>query len=314
MKRNLKDKNRMNDKNEIGKHIPIMLCECIESLKINAGETLIDATVNRGGHSKEFAKGIGESGTLICFDLDKVAISEAEVNLKDINCKKIFIHSNFRNIKSEIEKVGFTKVDKIFADLGLSSQELDVSGRGFTFQKDEPLHMTLNSEVNENTFTAKDLINNLNAEQLTNIFKNYGDEKNAWKIATHIVKVRDTEERKIETTGDLVEIIEEINPRKPWIKTHPATKIFQALRIATNDEYGALEDLLKDGFQILKSGGIFSIITFHSGEDRIVKNFFREKIKDGLADENGKKRKPSENEISENKRSRSAILRSIIKL
>jgi len=304
----------MTDKNEIGKHIPIMLSECVESLKINVGEILIDATVNRGGHSREFAERLGESGTLICFDLDKVALAEAEVNLKDKNCKKIFIYSNFRNIKSEIEKIRFAKVDKIFADLGLSSQELDVSGRGFTFQKDEPLYMTLTSEVNENTFTAKDLINNLNIEQLTSIFKNYGDDKNAYKIAKHIVKVRDEEKREIKTTGDLVKIIEEINPRKPWIKTHPATKIFQALRIATNDEYGALNDLLNDGFEILSSGGIFSIITFHSGEDRIVKNFFKEKIKENLANENGKKRKPSESEISENKRSRSAILRSIIKL
>jgi 16S rRNA (cytosine1402-N4)-methyltransferase len=310
----MKRQKTSNDKNEIGKHIPILLSQCVDSLDINPAETIVDATVNRGGHSREFAKLIGENGTLIMFDLDKTALKEAEENLKNVPCKKIFIYSNFRNIKSELEKINIKTVDKIFADLGLSSQELDISGRGFTFQKDEPLYMTLNSEVDENTFTAKDLLNTLNTEQLTDIFKVYGDDKNSYKIAKYIVSERDEKGRKIKTTGDLVKIIEEIVPKKPWENKNPSTKIFQALRIAVNDEYDALREFLKDGFEVLRSGGIFSIITFHSGEDRIVKNFFKNLFTENLAKENFKKIKPDENEIAENRRSRSAILRSITKI
>ncbi len=323
MKRNLKDNkrkfDRQEDKNVAGKHLPIMLSECVESLHIEEDDVVVDVTVNRGGHSKEFAKGLDKNGVLICFDLDVVALKEANTTLskggetKQQIPKLYFIHSNFRNIKSELEKLN-QKPDKIFADLGLSSQELDISGRGFTFQKDEPLYMTLNSDINENTLTARDLLNTLNTEQLTDIFKNYGEDKNSYKIAKYIVEQRENHKRQIETTGDLVKIIEEIIPKKPWENKNPATKIFQALRIAVNDEYDALKELLKDGFEILKSGGIFSIITFHSGEDRIVKTFFKEKVKENLAKENFKKMKPTENEIAENRRSRSAILRSITKL
>jgi 16S rRNA (cytosine1402-N4)-methyltransferase len=335
MKRIPKDKNERNlkDQNVAGKHIPILLSESVDSLEINPNDIVIDVTVNRAGHSKEFAKHLNQNGSLICFDLDKIALKEAEENLKKpeqttpSNLPDLppllsegefptlhFIHSNFRNIKSELEKISINKVDKIFADLGLSSQELDISGRGFTFQKDEPLYMTLQSEVNENTLTAKDLLQTLNVQQLTDIFRTYGDDVNSYKIAKYIVEERDGKNRKIETTQDLVKIIEEIVPKKPWENKNPSTKIFQALRIAVNDEYDALRELLNDGFEILKVGGIFSIITFHSGEDRIVKTFFKEKVKENKAKENHKKIKPSDEEVEGNRRSRSAILRSITKL
>ncbi len=296
----------MKDINEI--HYSVLKNESVSSLNLNPGEVVVDATVNRAGHAIEIAKKIGSNGTLIIFDLDKNALFFSKKKLESLeNSPKIIaIHSNYRFLKNKLLENKIEKVDKIFADLGLSSQELEISGRGFSFQKDEPLYMTFQSEVNDETFTAKDLLNNLSAENLTKIFEAYGDEKKSWKIANAIVEKREL--KKLETTKDLVEIIEEISPRKS--KTHPATKIFQALRIAVNDEYESIKEFVQDGYEMLGENGIFSIITFHSGEDRIVKNTFK-----NFESKNNKQKKikPSRKEILENKRSRSAILRTIIK-
>ena len=303
-----------------------MLKESIESLDLHAGKTVVDCTVNRAGHAVEIAKAIGPTGTLVMFDLDRTALKEAEAKFKDIpnTPKLIFIHSNYRNIKNELEKIGITKVDKIFADLGLSSQELEISGRGFTFQKDEPLQMTFNSDVNRDTFTAADLIQNLSAANLEKIFQVYGDEPKAWKIANAIVDERDKlneRKKKIETTGQLVEIIERVtNYVKGKSKTHPATKVFQAIRIAVNDEYEGIKDLVRDGYEMLNEDGRMSIITFHSGEDRIVKKMFKElcSLPEGEGrggDKNQEvKQKPSKEEVKENRRSRSALLRTLTKI
>lgn len=297
------------DENELDLHFSVMLPESIQSLNLQKGDIVVDCTVNRAGHATEIAKAIGPEGTLIMFDLDTQALKEAKIKLEKLkNLPKLyFIHSNYRNIKIELEKIGVTQVDKIFADLGLSSQELEISGRGFTFQKDEPLYMTFNSDVDRNTFTAIDLLQNLSAANLEKIFQVYGDEKKAWKIANAIVAEREKlneRKRKIETTEQLRQIIESVSPRKG--KSHPATKVFQAIRIAVNDEYEGIKDLINDGYKLLKHGGIFSIITFHSGEDRIVKKMFKE------LGEN-EKQKPSRDEILKNKRSRSAILRKLQK-
>lgn len=301
-----------------------MLKESIESLDLKPGLTVVDCTVNRAGHAVEIAKAIGPRGTLVMFDLDRTALREAKERLeKEVSKlpKLHFIHSNYRNIKSELEKVGIVAVDRIFADLGLSSQELEISGRGFTFQKDEPLYMTFNSEVDRNTFTAADLINNLSAANLEKIFQVYGDEPKAWKIANAIVEERERlseRNKRIETTGQLVEIIERVTGYvKGKSKTHPATKVFQAIRIAVNDEYEGIKDLIKDGYEKLNKGGVMSIITFHSGEDRIVKKMFKELcspslVERGLGGE-ALKQKPSAEEIKENRRSRSALLRTLKK-
>lgn len=297
-----------------------MLKESIESLDLKPGLTVVDCTVNRAGHAVEIAKAIGPKGTLIMFDLDRTALREAKERLeKEVPKlpKLHFIHSNYRNIKSELEKIGINKVDRIFADLGLSSQELEISGRGFSFQKDEPLYMTFNSEVDRNTFTAADLINNLSSANLEKIFQVYGDEPKSWKIANAIVEEREKlseRNKRIETTGELVEIIERVTGYvKGKSKTHPATRIFQAIRIAVNDEYEGIKDLIKDGYEMLNEKGIMSIITFHSGEDRIVKKMFKElcspsPTERGLGGE-ALKQKPSKEEIKENRRSRSALLR-----
>jgi 16S rRNA (cytosine1402-N4)-methyltransferase len=296
-------------------HYSVMLTESIESLELKPDLSVVDCTVNRAGHAVQIAKAIGSTGTLIMFDLDRTALREAKERLeKEVPKlpKLYFIHSNYRNIKSELEKVGVSKVDRIFADLGLSSQELEISGRGFTFQKDEPLYMTFNSEVDRNTFTAADLINNLSSANLEKIFQVYGDEPKSWKIANAIVEERENlseRNKRIETTGQLVEIIERVTgyvKGKSKSKTHPATRIFQAIRIAVNDEYEGIKDLIRDGYEILNEKGIMSIITFHSGEDRIVKKMFKE-----LGD--NEKIKPSIDEIKENRRSRSALLRTLKK-
>ena len=294
-------------------HIPVLLHESIDSLQLTRGDIVVDCTVNRGGHAEKIAQLIGETGTLIIFDLDKQALDFSTARLQNLpNAPKIIpIHSNYRTIKAQLAERGIEQVDAIFADLGLSSQELDVSGRGFSFQRNEPLHMTFQSEVNQDTFTAKDLLNNLSADLIANIFRAYGDEPQAKKIAEKIVEMRAA--KPIETTQDLTDAVMAAVGRKPWQKSHPATRVFQAIRIAVNDEYEGIKELLNDGFQILKQGGRFSIITFHSGEDRIVKNFFKEKFAN---QESTKplKTKPTDIEIKNNPRSRSAILRTITKI
>lgn len=304
------------DINEI--HYSVLKQEVISSLQLKSGLTVVDATVNRAGHAQEIAKAIGSKGILIIIDLDKDALEYSKKKLESIkNAPKIIaVHSNYRNIKKVLEENNIAHVDRIFADLGLSSQELEISGRGFSFQKSEPLHMTYQSEVNKDTFTAIDLINNLSVTNLENIFKVYGDEPKAWKIANAIVDYRQElegkkiggKERRIETTDELVKIIESVSPRSG--KTHPATKVFQAIRIAVNDEYEGIKEFISDGYEMLEKGGIFSIITFHSGEDRIVKVSFKNyESKDNKQE----KYKPSRSEVLENKRSRSAILRVIKK-
>jgi 16S rRNA (cytosine1402-N4)-methyltransferase len=279
---------------------------------------VVDATVNRAGHAQEIAKQIGKTGTLIIFDLDLDALNYSKKLLESIpnGPKIIAIHSNYRNLKPKLHENGINSVDRIFADLGLSSQELEVSGRGFSFMRDEPLHMTFNSVVDKDTFTASDLINNLPVASLEKIFQVYGDEPFAWKIANKIVEVRQQLEdekkgnaRKILTTKQLVDIIESVSPRKG--KTHPATKVFQALRIAVNDEWESIKEFVRDGYELLKPQGIMSVITFHSGEDRLVKNLFK-----GFESKGNKQQKikPGKVELKENRRSRSAILRTIVKI
>lgn len=294
-------------------HIPVLLQESTGSLQLTRGDIVVDCTVNRGGHAEKIAQLIGETGTLIICDLDKQALDFSTVRLQNLlNAPNIIpIHANYRTIKAQLREMGIEKVDAIFADLGLSSQELDVSGRGFSFQRNEPLYMTFQSEVSVDTFTAKDLLNNLSADLLANIFSAYGDEPQARKIAEKIVEFRVA--KPLETTQDLVSAVIAAVGKKPWQKVHPATRVFQAIRIAVNDEYEGIRELLNDGFEVLKRGGRFSIITFHSGEDRIVKTFFKEKFE---KQESTKplKTKPTEIEIKNNPRSRSSLLRTIIKI
>jgi 16S rRNA (cytosine1402-N4)-methyltransferase len=296
------------NKNILGEHIPVMLEETIEGLALNAGDTVVDCTTNRGGHSMEIIKHIGPAGTLVCIDLDEKALEEAEQRFTKLkNAPKIiYINKNFREIKSILSDLGLHKVDAVVADLGLSSQELDISGRGFSFQKDEPLLMTFSNKVIDDNLTAKDIVNTWQEETLADIIYYFADERYARRIAKAIVEQR--EEKEIKTTFDLVNIINSAVPAKYLhSKTNPATKTFQALRMTTNDEVGAMKDLVNALPEILKIGGQASIITFHSIEDRIVKQTARDIPT--LKPVNKKPLTANREEVINNPRSRSAKLR-----
>lgn len=302
-------------------HIPVLLNESIEALNLKPKDVVVDATVNRAGHSLEIAKKIGKSGTLICIDLDQDALSEAEKFLnKNLKAKDkpkiIFIKDNFRNLEKVLESLKIKSIDGLVADLGVSSQEIDDSGRGFSFQRDEPLLMTLKNPVEKGDLTAEYIVNNWQEENLADIIYYYSDERYAKRIARNIIEARRGKE--IKTTFQLVDIISKSVPLNyKHGKTHFATKTFQAIRIATNDEIGAEGDLLFALEKVLKEKCYVSIITFHSGEDRVLKKFVKankETLK--LVKFENKKDfiEPSREEIRNNVRSRSAKLRVIQKL
>ena len=300
----------------MSEHIPVLMQESLELLDLHVGETVVDCNVNRAGHSMEFAKILGSSGTLVGIDLDVEALSEAQVVLSSLaeHPRICLIHNNFRNLDQVFEDCSIEQADKIFFDLGLSSQELDVSGRGFTFQKDEPLLMTYESLVTEETLTAKDILNLWEEETLADIIYAYSDEKFARRIARGIVGIRKV--RPFETTFDLVRAIETSVP-EGYIKakTHFATKTFQAIRIAVNDEMGALKEAMEKAIERLPSKGRMVIITFHSLEDRTVKLYFKELYQNKTVTILTKKPiDPSRSEIKKNPRSRSAKVRAIEKI
>ncbi len=292
-------------------HKTVLLQETIDGLDIKTGYTIVDCTLNNGGHTIEILKRFGSNVNVIGIDADQSAIDRAE---KRIGKRENFLTAcdNFRNLDSVLASFGQDKVAGFIFDLGLSSDQLESSGRGFTFQKDEQLSMTFGlagGEVN-----AKQIVNDWGEDTIATILSGYGEESFAPKIAKAIVHAR--KQKMIETTFELVVIIKSAVPI--WYqkrKTHPATKTFQALRMAVNDEVSALEEALEKSFKHLKADGRIAIISFHSIEDRIVKKFFREKAKSG----EGKliTKKPivsTREEISENPRSRSAKLRIIEKL
>ena len=302
-------------------HIPVLLKETIENLNLKEGDIVVDATTNRAGHSLEIAKKIGKSGILICIDLDKNALNEAEVflnkNLSLKNKPKIFfINDNFRNLKKILEDLKIKSINGLVADLGVSSQEIDISGRGFSFQRDEPLLMTLKDKLEKDDLTAKYIVNNWQEETLADIIYYYSDERYAKRIAKNIVEAR--KKKEISTTFELVDIISKSVPiNYKHSKIHFATKTFQAIRIATNDELGAEADLLSSLEEVLNSEKRASFITFHSGEDRVLKNFIKaNKNKFKLIKFENKKDfiEPNREEIKNNIRSRSAKLRVIQKI
>lgn len=290
-------------------HIPVLLHECIEGLNIKEGGIYVDCTTNRGGHSVEIAKALGKEGVLICIDLDQTALSEArEIIEKVENLPKVhFIQSNFRNLPSILKDLKIAHVDGILADLGLSSQELDESGRGFSFRFDEPLLMTFDAKPEEDATTAYDIVNCWSESTIADIIYGFADEKYSRRIASAIVKKR--EETPINTTFELVDIIGGAVPALyRHKKIHYATKTFQALRMATNDELGSIDDLISSFPNVLASRGRACVITFHSTEDRIVKHKMRFH-EDTLRPITKKAIVPQEEELQNNPRARSAQLR-----
>ncbi len=289
-------------------HIPVLFNESIEALSIKKDGVYIDGTLGGAGHAAEIAKHLGPDGTLIGFDLDSNAIARAEEKLSTFPCKKILVRENFRNLDNVLAENNIDQVDGIFLDLGWSSFQIADPERGFSFQVDGPLHMTLKDNPTDEDVTAWDIVNTWDENIIADMLYAYADERASRKIARAIVDVR--KRKPIDTTFDLVAVIESVLPKKAWMRTNPATKTFQALRIATNDEYGAVKDVLSKGFEKLKPGGRFAIISFHSGEDRIVKNFFRDQAHAERAVLITKKPIiPTDEEVVQNPRARSAQLR-----
>lgn len=290
-------------------HIPVLLHESIEGLTIKPAGTYVDCTTNRGGHSLVIAEALGEDGVLICIDLDQDALQEARIVLEKIKKgpKIHFIQSNFRHISSILKDLKISHVDGILADLGVSSQELDDSKRGFSFRFDEPLLMTFDARPEEDVTTAYDIVNFWSESTIADILFGFADEQYSRRIARRIVERRTISP--IKTTFELVDIIASAVPALyRHKKTHFATKTFQALRMATNDELGSISDLIESFPNVLASNGRGCIITFHSTEDRIVKHKLRAH-EATLRMINKKAIMPEDKEIQDNPRSRSAQLR-----
>lgn len=310
------------------KHITVLLNEAVDGLNIKPDGTYVDCTLGGGGHSGLILSKLSENGKLYSFDQDITAINfnkdkfEEENELGKIN----FIKSNFRNISEELNKRNILGVDGILYDLGVSSPQFDNADRGFSYNYDAPLDMRMDQSQ---SLTARDVVNDWSYEQLVRIFFRYGEEKFAKSIARRIEKVR--QQTPIETTGQLVDLIKEAIPAKARRKGgHPAKKTFQAIRIAVNDELGALEESLEQALDLLNPGGRISVITFQSLEDQLVKVMFKQKtslpelppglpvIPDSQKVEykliTRKPIVPSEDEITHNNRAHSAKLRIIEKL
>ncbi len=307
------------------KHISVLLNECIEGLKIKNDGIYVDCTLGGAGHSSVILQHLGENGRLIGIDQDKDALKAAGERLKDFN-NATLVHSNFENLKNVLDNLEIDGVDGILIDLGVSSYQLDNAERGFSYMQDAPLDMRMNREEE---FSAYEVINTYTAEQLFRIIKEYGEEKFAKRIADFIVKAR--EEKPIETTFELVEIIKSAIPAKARREgPHPAKRTFQAIRIEVNRELAIISNTIKDGVEKLNKGGRMAIITFHSLEDRIVKKTYKDLTNPCTCPSslpvcvcNNKPivkiitRKPieaSEEELEYNPRSRSAKLRVIEKL
>ena len=291
----------------------VLLNETIEGLNLERFEkgVVLDGTFGGGGHSLLICKKYPKV-KIVALDQDNSVLERAKDKFE--NCDITFYNSNFRDLDKVLEKEEIGKVNGIIFDLGLSSDQLEASGRGFSFLKNEPLLMTMKENPVSEDLSARDIVNDWSEESLGKIIQGYGEEK-FWKRIAHAIAVS-RENKKIETTTDLVRVIEEAVPSAyKRGKLHFATRTFQAIRIAVNDELGALREGLEKGWEALEAGGRIGVISFHSLEDRIVKKFSKEKKEEGKGRLINKK--PiggSKEEIKENPRARSAKLRIIEKL
>lgn len=309
-------------------HYTVLKKETVEGLAIKPNGIYVDCTLGGAGHSEYLLSQLGPDGHLYAFDQDQKALDFAKQRLQSFVDKGqvTFIKSNFRELKSKLAELDVMKVDGILYDLGVSSPQLDEAERGFSYHQDAPLDMRMDQSA---SFSAHDLVNTYSYNELVKIFFRYGEEKFSKQIAREIERVRANQP--IETTAELVEIIKTAIPAPARRKGgHPAKRIFQAIRIAVNDELGAVEESLEQAIELLAIHGRISVITFHSLEDRLVKNMFKEysqvkELPPGLPvipDEyqpmltviNRKPITASELELEENNRSRSAKLRIVEKV
>lgn len=302
-------------------HTTVLLHEAVEGLQVKPDGIYVDCTLGGAGHSEEIIKQLSADGKLICFDQDMTAIAAAKEKLGKYEAQVVFVHANFKDLKEELHRLGISEVDGILYDLGVSSPQLDTPERGFSYHHDAPLDMRMDTTA---PLSAFEVVNEWSYQDLVRIFFRYGEEKFSKQIARKIEEARKNEP--IRTTGELVELIKAGIPAAARrTGGHPAKRVFQAIRIAVNDELGAAEKSLTDAITLLAGRGRISVITFHSLEDRLCKTIFKEAssmpdlppnlpvIPEGMEPElqliTRKPIVPSDEEIELNKRARSAKLR-----
>ncbi|MBN3859278.1 16S rRNA (cytosine(1402)-N(4))-methyltransferase RsmH [Neisseriaceae bacterium PsAf] len=299
-------------------HITVLLNEAVKALDIKPNGVYVDATFGRGGHSQKILEQLGQEGVLVVFDKDPEAIKKAE-QLASGDKRVLVVHSGFKNLAYELERLNIKKINGILFDFGLSTPQLDEAQRGFSFRFDAPLDMRMD---NSQGITAREWLNQVEEKELAEVIKNYGEERFYKKVAREIVSYRENKE--IETTKELADLISRVIKVKERGQ-HPATRTFQAIRIKINQELEEIETVLPDVLNILDNGGRLVSIAFHSLEDRIIKQFIKRNsspeqypkwvmIQDDGRQETllksiGKPIKPSDEEINNNNRSRSAIMR-----
>lgn len=293
------------------KHITVLQAEAIDALALKLNSVVVDATYGGGGHASLICKQLGKKGVYIGIDTDKTAFINNPLKSKTKDRPTIhLINNNFSNLDEVLSSLHIEKVDAILADLGWRTDQFTEGGKGFSFQAKEPLLMTF-GEADNYAFTAHDIVNSWAEEDIANVIYGYGEERYARKIARAIAVSRKI--KPIATAKELAEIVEKVVPRRSFKKTiHPATKTFQALRIAVNDELKVLENFIDKAVEALALNGRLAIISFHSIEDRIVKLKFRELVDNGLfVLVNKKPITASDDELQNNPRARSAKLRII---
>jgi len=283
-------------------HIPVLTQQVLEGLQVKVGGSYIDCTVGEGGHSSAILEASSPGGQLLGIDLDPQALETAEERLRSFRDATILTNDNFSNLRRIARDLGFYSVDGILFDLGLSSLQLEGEGRGFSFRAEDPLDMRFDSRQE---VSAWDVVNHYPQEDLTRILGTYGEERKASQIAREIV-----EKRPIETTLQLAHVVIRA-ARRPWSRIHPATRTFQAIRMEVNRELENLELALRQAVSLLERGGRLVVISYHSLEDRLVKNFFRQESRETKSIRliNKKIISPSREEVRTNHRSRSARMR-----
>lgn len=303
------------------RHTSVLFEECMEGLEIKPHGIYVDGTLGGGGHSAGICERLGNEGLLIGIDRDRDALNAASARLEKYPCKKIFVQSNYSDIKDVLDDLGIEKIDGALLDLGVSSFQLDNPERGFSYMQDAPLDMRMSQD---DDFTAYDVVNTYDAEELRNIIHKYGEERWASRIADFIVKTR--RDKPLETTYELVDVIKAAIPAAARRDgPHPAKRTFQAIRIEVNDELGQLERAIDEFCDVLAPGGKLCVITFHSLEDRIVKDIINKRINPctcpkefpvcvcgkvgDIKKKSNKPVLPSAKEVETNPRARSAKLR-----
>jgi 16S rRNA (cytosine1402-N4)-methyltransferase len=281
-------------------HIPVLLDEVMQYLNLRTDGRYVDATFGAGGHTKEILERTSPGGRVLAIDQDETAIAQGRIDLQSYGSRLEFVKANFRDIEAIVLENGFAGLDGILADIGVSSMMLDDPLRGFSFMREGPLDMRMDLDQ---PLTAADVLNNYSEKEIANILFNYGEERRSRQIASSIVR-----SRPLSRTTDLTRAIERILGGRRFGKIHPATRTFQALRIFVNDELKSLETFLDSSMKVLRPGGRLVLISFHSLEDRIVKNKFRTPVVPGIA-LTRKVVTAALEEIDRNPRSRSARLR-----